>query len=330
MALSRVKVWIPGDVLTASDLNGEFNNVLNNPINLVSPTTGPINFNLQAHTGLLPSVISGTSGVAGSLLVLSTAATPAPIWAGSAMQGSRPRGLRGVLSSQSGTFTADQYLMQTSNGSQSWVVTATSSFSASVGTAGPAAGGRDIAAAFGSTYVHWYAISTGVGSTAPAAIVSTATPPTGPVLPTGYTGWTYLGGSIYTSASTTVAQDHRFVGPRAYYDSAQAEVTNGNTTAETAVPLGNGAPGNSLETIHSVQTLLQPGNGQTLTLRTVSGSNYHVTSTTASAFNTLAHFQITLPYLSTQFFYLLSSVNVSANDSVQIKLQGYTMPNGDA
>src|SRR3990167_6216567 len=30
MALSRVKTWIAGEVLTASDLNGEFNNILDN------------------------------------------------------------------------------------------------------------------------------------------------------------------------------------------------------------------------------------------------------------------------------------------------------------
>lgn len=70
MALSRVKVWIPGDILTASDLNGEFNNILNNPISLISPTTGGINFNLAAHSNLLPSAVTGSSGATGDALVI--------------------------------------------------------------------------------------------------------------------------------------------------------------------------------------------------------------------------------------------------------------------
>ena len=37
MALARVKTWISGEALTASDLNSEFNNLLNNPIDLWSP-----------------------------------------------------------------------------------------------------------------------------------------------------------------------------------------------------------------------------------------------------------------------------------------------------
>lgn len=39
MALSRVKTWSAGEILTASDLNTEFNNILNNAISLISPAT---------------------------------------------------------------------------------------------------------------------------------------------------------------------------------------------------------------------------------------------------------------------------------------------------
>ncbi len=40
MALSRVHTWISGEVLNASDLNAEFNNILNNAASLVSPLSG--------------------------------------------------------------------------------------------------------------------------------------------------------------------------------------------------------------------------------------------------------------------------------------------------
>lgn len=37
MSISRVKTWSAGEVLLASDLNAEFNNILNNPVDLWSP-----------------------------------------------------------------------------------------------------------------------------------------------------------------------------------------------------------------------------------------------------------------------------------------------------
>jgi len=45
MALSRVKTWIAAETLTASDLNAEFNNILNNAISLISPTTAALDLN---------------------------------------------------------------------------------------------------------------------------------------------------------------------------------------------------------------------------------------------------------------------------------------------
>lgn len=42
MAISRAKTWIAGEVLTASDLNSEFNNILQNAADLISPLTKAI------------------------------------------------------------------------------------------------------------------------------------------------------------------------------------------------------------------------------------------------------------------------------------------------
>ena len=60
MAISRVKTWIVGDILTAADLNAEFNNVINNALSLVSPLTGILNVNNQQLTNLKLEVQAAT------------------------------------------------------------------------------------------------------------------------------------------------------------------------------------------------------------------------------------------------------------------------------
>lgn len=72
MALARVKVWVAGEVLTASDLNGEFNNILGNATDLVSPFTKAVsmggfalNFD-AANTISLTGVTNGISLTGGA------------------------------------------------------------------------------------------------------------------------------------------------------------------------------------------------------------------------------------------------------------------------
>jgi len=329
MSLSRVKVWNPGDVLTASDLNGEFNNVLNNPVSLVSPTTGPINFNLQAHTGLLPSVITASSATTGQVLVVTSSAT-VPSFISAIPADSRVRGLQGLISSQSGTFSADTYVQRSSDGLRAWSVTATSSFSASVGTAGPAANGRDVAAAFASTYVHWYAITTGPGSTAPAGLVSTNPPSVGPAaLPTGYLGWTYLGASLYSSSSTTCPNDHRFRGNMAYYDTQFTAVSNGQSTVEAAISLANIIPSNAGKMLLRVQYITAHPDIQTIAFRYQTGANYDINTLSASAALTAVNRDLAMPQISQQFIYILSSQFAAAGDALQVHVHAYSLPNGD-
>lgn len=50
MALSRVKVWTSGETLTASDLNAEFNSIINNASSLISPLSGSLDWDGYAHT----------------------------------------------------------------------------------------------------------------------------------------------------------------------------------------------------------------------------------------------------------------------------------------
>lgn len=243
MSLSQIHPVNPGDRIESAVWNAEFQNILSHPVDLISPSTGAINFGLQAHTGLPPTAITATSGAPGQVLSVGSGGTAA--WAFQA-NASRVVGLQGAISSQSGTFAADAYVMRSSAGTQAWVVSATSGFSVSIGTAGPAAGGRDIAGAFSSTDIHWYAISTGLGSTAPAGIVSSQPPPTGPVLPAGYAGWTYLGGSAYTSASTATQVAHSFRGSLALFSTRPTAVSGGTSTSVATVSNVSLIPRNAL------------------------------------------------------------------------------------
>lgn len=58
MAISRVKNWVSAEVLYASDLNSEFNNILNNALSLVSPWTA----NMDAGGFRLITLGLGTVG----------------------------------------------------------------------------------------------------------------------------------------------------------------------------------------------------------------------------------------------------------------------------
>jgi len=66
MAISRVKVWVANEVLTASDLNGEINNILNNALALVSPLTANLNFNNNQAINMRLEVQTATQSAAQS------------------------------------------------------------------------------------------------------------------------------------------------------------------------------------------------------------------------------------------------------------------------
>jgi hypothetical protein len=302
VSLARIKTWIAGEVLTAADLNGEFNNILNNPISLISPTTGVITFS-TAQT-FPTNQLSGGFGQGGT----------------------RVTGLAGTLSSQSGTFTANQYVVQTTAGTGSFVVNSTGQFVVNLATAGPAVGGRDIAALFSSTYIHWYMITTGAGSTSVAGIVSTAAPPTGPVMPAGYSAWAYLGASCYTSATTTLGANHRFRGDKAFYETPIAVLTNGAATTEATISISAQIPPNS-EEFGVWWTFVNVTNAAANTsLRYVTGINWQTLSQPNAVVNTGAAPSATLavPNVDQTLFY----INSGAGDATNVNIQTYTMPNG--
>jgi len=58
MALSRIKTWALGEVLTSSDLNAEFNNIIDNALSLISPLTSDLAFGGNRLTGLSAGSVS--------------------------------------------------------------------------------------------------------------------------------------------------------------------------------------------------------------------------------------------------------------------------------
>lgn len=61
MALSRVKTWANGEVLTHSDLNAEFDNILNNPTSLLFPLTADLTMGGFRITGASLGSVSSPS-----------------------------------------------------------------------------------------------------------------------------------------------------------------------------------------------------------------------------------------------------------------------------
>lgn len=318
MSLARAHTWNPGDVLTAQDLNGEFNNILNNPISLVSPTTGTINFNLQAHTNLLPSAITATSGTTNQVLTVVGGVT---VFSSAALSGSivgfasRVRGLTVTVSSSQGATLAFEEctLRTTSTSPTSIAISATSSFGVNLGTAGPAAGGRDQAGVFASTFVHIYAISTGAGSTAPAGLASTNFP--FPTMPANYSHVAYMGTYPYSSASTGFTNGAFQNGSLVSYSSQQVVLSAGGATVETAITITGVVPAQAL----TFKVANSRDGGQLLTYRVQTGIDYYKQLV---GINDSAVQEI--PSVGRNFFYLL---NASGN-GLNAALVGYRVPNG--
>ena len=336
MSLARIKTWIAGDTLTAADLNAEFNNPLNNPISLISPTTGVINFDNKLHTNLPVSALSGTSGSTGQVATIDTAAG-AVVWKSASGGSIAPYAVHGLIgsvtTSQTASFSADQYLLRTTSTSPANVyVTATSAYTINVGTAGSTANGRDQAGVFSSTWVYWYAISTGTNSTAPQGLVSQTGPPTGPTLPTSYNSWVFLAASPYTSASTQLSAAQRVQGAMSFYEAQQNALSGGTATSETAISLVTLVAPNALGVLVNADLDVTAGTAvgvDAARLRVVSTSDYRVLRVevfTANADNSMEA-DFTCPNVSQQLLYLLDTAVNTRN--LDVNIIGYKNPNGD-
>lgn len=276
MTLSRIKTWSAGEILTAADLNTEFNNILSNGGGtLGSPRTAALNFAGFEATNLVLEKLGTDPAVATTGRIYYNTATkkvmlddgtgihtvgPITGTTSGAGTGSYVRGLAGTISTNVATFTAFSYLFQTTDGVNSFLMggpSATQTITCNFQTAGPAAGGRDQLAVFDGTQAHLYAISTGANSTAPACVVSTNSPfgTLGPTLPSSYAGWAYLCSLVYSTGSSAARVPvQRIAGAFTYLVTTsnisagqgagvgQPIVTNSTASVETSANVTNYVP----------------------------------------------------------------------------------------
>lgn len=294
MTLARVTTWADGQTLTAAALNGEFDNIINNPNSLVTLNRGV----------------------------------------------SRVVGLTGSLSGNTGSFAALGYQMRSTL--QEYSVVASSSFSINTRTAGPIANGRDQAGAFASTSIHFYAISTGPNSTAPAGVCSSVPPTTGPTLPTGYSGWTYLCSGAYTvgtSAFTQSSLSMPVMGPWVHLPGGIGVLTGGTATIYTIVDLSTAVPTMATRAkllmtgaitstgsdVSSVQSISALGALEDLTVRPT------FTTTSTGAVTTLIDTVMgDVPLITPQTIYYKNAVVAGTSPATSIRIFAYSVPNGDA
>jgi hypothetical protein len=361
MAITRLTNWVDGQVLTAGDLNAEFNNIINNGTALISPLTANLNAGFNRITnlrldGATAYTITTTSNLGrvayhtvDGVMLLSQKTTGPFLPIGPTInQPTRVSGLIGSYSSNIGSFQANGYTLRTTTG-LNFGVTATSSFSVNTQTAGSTENGRDQAAAFTSTSVHFYVIATGVGSTAPAGLVSSNPPPTGPTLPSSYIGWGYLGSVIYSPTSSMAAVNGVVTGSRTYLSNLAppylgqaltntAALTSTPTNAGTVIPTIATAMDIGLDTFVGLHASTGGLLDVTVQVHPSSGAEHfefnrlygNSVSTVAGQLRQATNLVYHLPVLTNPpVVYYQFGLTAGTSASADLRVAGFYVPNGD-
>lgn len=218
-------------------------------------------------------------------------------------------------------MSADQVALRNPTDNSISVRTNTGTLTNNTALAGPAANGRDVAAAFtGNTWLHFYFIWNG---TTLATLSSTTAPPTGPALPTGYTSWAYAGFVRYGTGTGGSLIRTRWRGTMMYYDVATTVVSNGTAIIETTVSVASAVAPNATSMGLAVG-LVNTAVGSFF-IRTVSGQNFWPTMEVPAGLSFNNWFQLELPNLSQQFFFQFAA---APSSGATFSVINATMPNG--
>lgn len=246
------------------------------------------------------------------------------------------RGLIGVNNSGAPTTTydldADTVVVRNSAANPVVLVNPTL-VSVNVGTAGPAANGRDQSGAFtASTFVHFYFIYNPTSGTL-AGIASAAGPATGPTLPSGYTHWCYATTIRFNGSSQLVVTYTR--GDRAFYAAPVSVLsTNSPSTsqADLTTPFLVAVPSVAGCAFGMAAIAATAGGGgainHALKLRIITAvdyESYYVLAITSNSNAQNCGFEI--PNLQALFYLVTNNTNV-ASEQVDVTVRGYSLPNG--
>jgi hypothetical protein len=252
------------------------------------------------------------------------------------------QGLTGAISTAGiGAFAANGYQLKSTTTIAT--LTATSSYSINTQTAGPIANGRDQAAVFASTDVHFYAITTGGTSTTAAGICSSVGPPTGPTLPPGYSAWAYLASCKYTTASSAPTNPWRVSGSLIGAPT-RIQIAPTFASTEVAISLSSAVPSIAMKLIvQPSYTVIGTASGAYFGAAigigvesSPAGGGYDYTAafegvvSTAGSLNlTYSLSQISFPTAGVPILYSKIAVSPGSSALGTIRLMGYLVPNGD-
>jgi hypothetical protein len=351
MAISRITTWVDGQILTAGALNAEFDNLLNNATALISPLTANLDFGLNQATNLALEKLAATPAVTTTGRIyfdtglqrvrvgISNVSATGYVDVGPSRTFGRPMGLQGSLISNIGSFAAEGYQMSLVGKETSFTMTATSSFSVNTQTAGPIAGGRDQAAAFASTDVHFYAYMNNIFSTVAQGICSSRPPLLGP---SGVNYWTYLCSAKYDVASSAVDTIHGTGIVRGSWIYPTVNHTLVLAGTATSIPLSSALPSNATQYRFSISNAggYTNAGGQYSAVHSVESSVGAVGTNSvrctidflATAISSgqirIGNMEGQFPYLNTPAQYT-NAVTVGSSGVMTVRLQGYQVSNGD-
>lgn len=246
------------------------------------------------------------------------------------------RGFRGVNTAASPTtqydLVADLVVLRNTATGQTAVFANTGTVTCDTAVAGPTANGRDQAGAFGaSNWVYFYFIWNGVTL---ASLVSLTAPPTGPVLPAGYTHWAFATAVYWTAGAVLTAITTR--GNVATYVTRPTALSGGAAVVNTAVNLATMVPPGA-GTVHLAALWALTANGAGVLdgegdilpvagasayLRVLSITNGWTNSTRQTFGESVAW----VPLTSQQVFYI-NIVTTGSSPALSLFVLAYTVPN---